>query len=239
MRTQLTDQVRYMENSFNNSMENLVKHKTIVSDKQTQHANIIEYITEIEGYNQRSGASIFLKSGWYLHQTIMDSLCLNLTTFYTVGNVNSLRFPFSFQIWYLDFEYSLKFEIRSRGEADYLSFLCRINNQLVSNRMNECARRFKLRDFLRIFYILEDNGGKSIHNTNQVFSVTTHEMIGSYAVLDSYPSHIWVEQQYKDYAVDYKHGHLLHFRENLDFFSKPIYPTSMGFNLNYYDFFKL
>lgn len=232
MSARLSNQVRFSENNFNKSLENLNKHEIISNKNQTRHTKMFDYLQENERNNQKSSGSMFFKSGWYLDRTIVNSLCLNIYSSAT------RLIPWSLKIWYLNSKYFLTFAIRNEQEAEYLNFLCDINKHFDES-MNNWEHNLKLKDFMRLFYVLEDNGGKSIYDTNEVFSVTTHEVIGVYTIMSGDNSEkIRIYQRFKEFAVDYKHGHLLHFRENMDFYVKPINPSSMGFDLNYYDYFK-
>lgn len=239
MSAKLSNQVRFSENNFNKSFDNLNKHEIISNKNQTRHTKIFDYIQEIERNNQKSSGSMFFKSGWYLDRTIINSLCLNVYTSRLNNSKTTVSFPWSLKIWYLNSKYFLTFTIRNDQEAEYLNFLCDINKHFDES-MNNWEHSLKLKDFMRLFYVLEDNGGKSIYDTNEVFSVTTHEVIGLYTIMNGNDNQksIQVYQRFKEFAVDYKHGHLLHFRENMDFYVKPINPSAMGFDLNYYDYFK-
>lgn len=215
-------------------LENRLKESELSSNESTK---VFKYFSELQQNNQMHSGSMFFKAGFYIDQSMFKSLCTNFTDSRLKRNSSNDTVQNVFKISCEKLKYSLTFEIKDQREESYLNTLCEINDK-ISSRAKHIQDRLKLDYYLRFFYILEDSGGKSVYDTNKVFSVTTHEMVDWYRIEIGQGERkiIHVERRFRDFNVDYNQGHLQHYRKNLFFITRHIQPSSIGFDANYLNY---
>ena len=209
-------------------------------NSQKNYSRIIDYINKIKKHYSRESGSLFFKNGWYVNQSVISLLCL-CTNDQNLENFDFSKSPYKFT------GIGFNFQIRNENEHLYLKSICKLNEQLSNKSI---SNRFNLTGFYRFFYILYDIGGKTLFDTNTIFSVSTHEPILAYSIDQNSSSfenllsnHIKIDEKirfqtkYREITVEYNISHLLHFRESLDFlFSKPLFPSLIFFDYNYFSF---
>lgn len=183
--------------------------------------------------------SLFFKSGFYINQSVIESFCSSITDFYSKSVDDS-----EFLLIQKENKFGFNFQIRSNKELIYLKFICNIS-QLLYSAFENRQSNLKLKDYFRFFYILYDSGGKSVLDTNRVFTINTHGPIRDYSlknVVDNNKKklNLSFSSLYSSYTqhIDYNLSHILHFKENLNFLlKKTIFPNLIGFDLNYLNLF--
>lgn len=232
--------MRYGRNNFNLSVESFLKNEIFTNNKRViNHIKFFDYFENISKFYPKDTASLFFMAGYYVNQSVIESFCA------CISDLSSNRF----EKVYIQKEnkFGFNFQIRNKDELNYLKFICRINEKLTSNLTN-MQSKLKIKDYMRFFYILYDFGGKSVSQTNRVFTVSTHVPIRGYSIhnISIYNNikknlhlHFSILNSISTQQIKYELSHMLHFRKDLHFLlKKTIYPTLIGFDLNYFEMFK-
>ena len=231
-------QVRYNKNNFNFSIELFLKNKFLINRPVLKYTNFFDYITYLNDYFLIKPKSLFFQTGWYINQSVISSFCLDINDYNSIKSLDS-----NFTIIQKENKFGFKFKIRNNDEFNYMKFICKINDKLSGNLRSN----LKIKDYYRFFYILYDCGGKSVFDSNNVFTLSTHGPIQGYSIQNNinYNNHtknsrlffIDVNSNFTFHA-DYKLSHILHFRNDLNFLlQKNIFPNSIGFDLNYFNLY--
>lgn len=232
--------MRYDRNNFNFSVKNFLNNEIFTSNKRViNHISLYDYIENFNKVYEKDTESLFFMAGYYVNQSVIESFCDCL-------KVLSSK---SFDNTYMQKEnkFGFNFQIRSKNELNYLKFICTINDKLTNNLIR-MERKFKIKDYFRFFYILFDSGGKSVSKTNRVFTVSTHSPIRGYSIHNgsiynnkkkNLNLHLSSLYSISENRIKYELSHMLHFRKDLNFLLKKIiFPSLIGFDLNYFDIFK-
>lgn len=235
MSTNSSSQIIFNKNnlSFDFSINSFINNDFFTKKKASKKLNIFEYITKLNQFYSKNNSSWFFKTGWYVNQSIIESFCTNIndltSSIFAYGSIFIQKFN----------KYGINFQIRNISELNYMKIICKIN-QRFNKTFVKLQSKFNLKDYFRFFYILYNSGGKSVSDTNKVFSVATHSPFRNYFIQNDkiYNKTIIFNPSFFQY-VDYSISHMLHFRKNIDYvFKQPIFPSYIGFDNNYLDLFK-
>lgn len=232
-------QMKIYQNNFNFSKDKFFKNINF-KDKKTslKNNNFFDFITHIKRNYSKDSGSLYFKNGWYVNQSVIASFCSCLS------DVILKQFNFASSTYFQkDNQFGFKFQIRNNIELNYMKFLCEINNGVISYLKN-VKNEHGINDFYRFFYILFDSGGKSVSDTNKVFTVITHSPLVSYFIHNSGKNsqnnlnNTTISFEFKTLFnyVNYEISHMQHFKKNLVFLTKEnIFPSLIGFDINYFD----